>query len=338
MFAEVARETGGPARSPRGGGPLLIPRGAPGGMRAEYLRASSFANRVKDLKHIHTWQKRYLAIALAQPGNRQLLNLLAGEVYNTFDPELDKKEKAASGRRVDEVIERALDRQGISDAADRGTAIHSWFDPRNDSPVPDELKPWVDGYRRCLADNGIRILESERFLANDEVMAAGSADMFLHWPARYGDDVVVGDGKTGKLDAGFAVQMAIYANADFYDTDTDQRTWIVDHFEGEYGLGYRRDVGVIFDVKEHATTIHEVDLLAGWDITKAIADINEQLTLDLFEEIPQAAAPDPWETHSTPQWGSDEVLRTTPNPQYTDTTTPAPAAPAPAADDPWGDF
>ncbi len=271
FFGAMAREQGGPGRDPQYKRPMLIP--AAGGPRKDYRRASSFADIVDSKIGIHKWEMRGLARAMAQADDMRLL--AAGETYSTGFDMVDIGENRASGARLDSIIQRAMDRIGWSQRADFGTAIHSFFDPDNPNPVPEELKPYVDGFFERLANDGIEILECETFVANDDVMSAGTFDNLVYHPEF---DIVVGDGKTGKRSRGFAAQLAIYNHADRYDTDTDDRS--------EIHESLNTDVALIFDVKADGTNVYAVDTKKSWEITQALYLIHEQFNMSLMTEVP----------------------------------------------------
>lgn len=287
-FFDAAVATGEPARDYKGR-PMLVPRGAPAGARSPYARASSFANRVRDTEFMTRWKMRYLAIALSVPGNDDLRDLLASEPYNTHT-DIDEATKRASGRRVDEAIERALDRQGILRKADRGTAIHSLTEPGNTNVIPEHFRDAVSGYDRALEAAGIVELRTEAFIACDEVMAAGTADGLYYHPSH---GIVIGDKKTGSMGPEFAVQLAIYSHGEFYDGQNDTRQAIDEWARGDHDETYNPDVGLIFSVQNKGTTIYEIDLAKGWEIAKAIHMIGESLTNSIYSLAHAAPKPDP---------------------------------------------
>lgn len=258
--------------------PMLVPKGMPAGARAPYTRASSFADRVKDQRHIHRWEMRYLARGM---GMRQdLQDLAAGEIYTSSKLAEDKAKNRQSGKNLDDIIKRALDHVGVHFLADRGTAIHSFCEDRDRLfEVPAHLRSSVEGYWKRIDEEGIKILGVEMFVANDKVMAAGTFDSLV-WHPLYG--IVVADIKTGDIDPGYAVQTAIYANGELYDTDTDERHPLELLTGGEE---VNREIGLIFEVKPEGTRIHTIDLVKGWELTKAIKLVADDLRMDLFTEV-----------------------------------------------------
>lgn len=260
--------------------PMLVPAGMPKGATAPYSRASSCADRVKDKRHIHIWEQRYLARSMSQPGQQDLRDLAAGEVYTSSKLAEDVGKNRQSGKNLDSIIKRALDRVGIHFLADRGTAIHSFCEDRDRLyEVPDHLKPYVQGYWSALDRHGIKLRGVEIFIANDHVMAAGTFDSIV-WHPVYG--WCIADIKTGDIDPGYAVQTAIYANGELYDTDTDERHPLEMLTDGEE---INRKVGLIFDVKPEGTKVLTIDLVKGWELTLAIKTVSDDLNMGLFGEV-----------------------------------------------------
>lgn len=286
FFNGVTTNDTGDVMRDRYGRPLLVPKGQPKSVRAAYTRASSMADRVKDMQHINKWEKRYLARAMSNPANRDLAELAHAEIYTTGFDKPDEDANRRSGRILDDIIKRALDRQGIHHRADRGTTVHKFAeDPDRIWDAPDEIKPYLESYWARLANDGIEVRYVEMFVANDEVMAAGTFDSICWHPA-YG--WITCDIKTGKIDASYVVQEAIYANGELYDFTTDEREPLESLTDGEE---MRRDVGLIFQVTPNKegvieTKILEVDLVRGWELAKAIKIVHDELKTDAFSEIP----------------------------------------------------
>lgn len=311
VFFQEAQATGGPARDwlKR---PMLVPRGAPAGHRVPYTRASSYSDFVGDKGHLHTWQMRYLAISLSKPDRADLRHLLAGEKYQTHLPEPTdpealkrwKEEKKASAYRVDSQIERALDRQGIHAKADRGTAVHSFCEPdANLADVPEDLFKDVHGYRRAVEKAGYKELETERFMANDRVLGAGTIDCFVECPD---GRIRPGDRKTGRLDPSFAVQLGIYSQGDFYDHTDDSRQTLHERF----GDAYTDDYAVIFDIKTAGTKIYKLDIELGRRMADAIHMLRENMVVDkVYELLHDFPKEDPVLTRIANAESRDDLLK-----------------------------
>lgn len=247
------------------GNALILPRGATSDRLVPYTPASGLASAIADESHIHRWEMRYLAKGMGQ--SPDLCALAAAEPYSTglSNPTVGRA-KSASGRALDSIIERALDRVGIHEKADYGTAVHAWTEPDNQEPIPiQRAVDDVQSFRDAIARNGIRIIATEVFTANDEVRAAGTFD-HLCWVPGYG--IVICDKKTGKMNPHeFGVQLSVYANGEVYDSETRARRTLEDLAGGPVN----RDVGIVFEIADGRTRLREVDLERGWRGAKAAA-------------------------------------------------------------------
>jgi hypothetical protein len=265
----------GPPRD-RWGRPLLIPAASVVGrdlatmrpdekdeLREPYTRASSLSDYLADFSHLWKWKMRYLARSLGQ--NSDLALLAASECYTTGFDMGDEKENRASGRRLDDIIERALDRGKISEKADYGTAIHAFTEPGNDGHTDNQRAiNDTDSFWTFVNESGCFILGTELFTANDALRVAGTFDHLMFVPG-YG--IVITDKKTSKDVHGedFRIQLATYANADLYDWETDQRITLEEFIKRQ---GWDPDLldrtkGLIFHIKDGKTEIWELDLAAG---------------------------------------------------------------------------
>lgn len=277
FFAKTVLD--GPPRD-RWGRPMLFPRGADvtdDANRVPYTRASSLADYIADFYHIQTWKMRYLARSLGQ--NRDLAALAGAECYTTGFDKGDEKENRASGKRLDDIIERALDRGGIAVKADYGTVVHALTEPNNDGNVEEygNIEADVASFWKCVNDLGITILGTEIFTANDELMVAGTFDHLMYVPG-YG--IVITDKKTSSEvhGADFRIQLATYAWADAYDWETDTRISLEEYIERQ---GWEPDLldrskGLIFWIKNGETKIYELDLTKGLEAATHAVWVRDQ--------------------------------------------------------------
>jgi hypothetical protein len=205
----------------RWGRPLITPVGMPPEVKLPYTRASSLADFISNMRSIHIWEKRYLARGL---GIREDLAALASaETYNTGFGETDDPENQASGRRLDDIARRAMDAVRLHEKADYGTAIHAFTEPGAPTTAPERMKSDVASFWAALDRHGIRLVETERFVVDDELRAAGTGDHLAEVPGI--DGLVVVDKKTGTLrPREFSVQLSVYAHGQFYDPRTCERT------------------------------------------------------------------------------------------------------------------
>ena len=256
----------GPPRD-RWGRPMLIPRVPPKPSEPEkrypYTRASSLADMISNFAHLHKWKMRYLARSLGQ--NSDLAMLAGAECYTTGFDKGNEKDNRESGKRLDDIINRALDRGKISEKADYGTVVHALTEPGNDGNVDDmRVRADVASFWALLEAKGIQIIGTEVFTANDELMVAGTFDHLCYVPG-YG--IVITDKKTSSEVHGntFRIQLATYANADVLDWETDTRMTLEEFIEskGWDPALLNRDKGLIFWIKDGKTELFEVDLKAG---------------------------------------------------------------------------
>ena len=262
FFAEILD---GPPRD-RWGRPMLYPRGSAD--RLAYTRASSLADYLADFSHIWKWKFRYLARSLGQ--NRDLAMLAGAECYTTGFDKGDDKDNRASGKRLDEIIERALERGKISEKADYGTVVHALTEPGNDGAVQyEDVEKDVASFWACVNELGIVILGTELFTANDDLMVAGTFDHLMYVPG-YG--IVITDKKTSSEvhGADFRIQLSSYANADLYDWESDERITLEEFIRRR---GWDPDLldrtkGLIFWIKNGETKVYELDLAAGYEAAR----------------------------------------------------------------------
>lgn len=280
FFAE-ATGRGGVHRDGAGNA-LLVPRGMPldldVDMRPAYTAASALADFISDMEHVNRWRMRYLARAM---GMYEDLAALAGlEVYTTGFGKGDSRENTRSGRALDSIITRALDRVGILEKADYGTAVHKATEPGDQGYVPERMRADVDAFYECVRVNGIRIVATEVFTANDAVMSAGTFD-HLVWVPGYG--FCIADKKTGKMDPWhFGVQLSVYGNGDVYDRETNERL----SFLQAFGTPLNRDVGVIFAIGDGQCRLRKVNLEVGWKGAQTAAAARDyNATPDLLTDL-----------------------------------------------------
>lgn len=258
------------------GRPLLIPRGKPvlPENRVAYTRASGLGDMLEEFGFLWKWKMRGLARGLAE--RQDLVRLAAAETYTCGFTD-DIKENRASGRRVDEIIERALDHAGIAEKADYGTAIHMRTEPTNDGIDIDDMQELdVSSCWDLWARLGVVHLGTEIFTANDELRSAGTFD-HLSWVPGYG--IVVTDKKTSsKAKASYDIQLAGYAHSDIYDVDTDQRMTLEEYVasKGWDPALINRDAGIIWWVKGGKTQARILDLKAGYEWAKIAARIRDE--------------------------------------------------------------
>lgn len=262
-FFDEAQAAGVP-RDHRGR-PLLVPKGLEGkGIRVPYTRASNLASYIDATEAIHRWEMRYLARGLGM--RPDLADLAAVETYSTgITDAVHGREKQQSGRRLDDIIERALDTVRIHEKADRGTAVHAATEPHNSGYVPKRLEPAVQSFWDKIKTEAIEIVDTELFTANDATQSAGTFDHTCRFPGHpLLTGLVVCDKKTGRYSPHeWAIQIATYAYGELYDVaDDTRRPW-----PGKVNLQY----AAVFHINETDTIIRIIDIEKGWEAAQVAA-------------------------------------------------------------------
>lgn len=186
----------------------------PDGEETSYTRATTLAATMAEQYGLSIWKQRQVVWGLSRrPDLMTMAQTISG-------PE-DKK---ALGAIVDEAHVAA----GTQAKANRGTAIHSACHAAERGAydqVPEELRSHVSGYFAELKRQRLQVIPEyvERTVVVRGYQVAGTFDNLLRCPD---GKIRVGDKKTGRMDYSdveFAIQMALYANADaIFNYDTGQ--------------------------------------------------------------------------------------------------------------------
>jgi hypothetical protein len=213
-FVSVARQAVyGDAEVPesvprdRWGRPLILQLD---GSLEPYTRISTAAGWLEDGHGLGIWKTRHVALAIAR--DEAVAGVVAAMEYGDAG--------------LDELIDRALDRSGGSDAALHGTAIHAWTEHRCDCPargaMPKRHADDVLSYDDAMAAAGLTLVESEVFVVDDRRKVAGTLDGI--WRDSDGNHYV-GDKKTGKeRPLRLAAQLGMYSDGERYDPATGERS------------------------------------------------------------------------------------------------------------------
>ena len=245
------------------GRPMLIPRGEiiHDDNRVAYTRASSLGDILEEFSYLWKWKMRGLASGLSK--RLDLIRLASSEPYTCGFAENERANRE-SGKRLDLIIERALEEAGIAEKADYGTAIHARTEPGNDEIDVDEKQAAdVASCWDLWAELGVVHIGTEIFTANDNLRSAGTFDHLSYVPG-YG--IVVTDKKTSsKAKATYDIQLASYADSDVYDPYTDERQTLEEYVAaaGWDPSLINRKVGLIWWVKNGKTQARFLDLEAG---------------------------------------------------------------------------
>lgn len=207
-----------------------------------YARVSGVAKILDDSSGLVDWAACAAAVGVVRdPGLMAGVSALASQHADPWNvPEAKKPLK--------ELVFRARQRGGGSQASDIGTAYHTYSEmvDAGNRPefMPDPFPALIAEYERCKKAHGLEVVETELFVVNDELELAGSLDALVRLPdglsvtfpatayseARtvdLGGRVVVADKKSGKHDAGYplsvTVQTAVYSHSVRYDQGSGVR-------------------------------------------------------------------------------------------------------------------
>lgn len=204
----------------RYGRPMLVPIG--GGPRQWYTSVTTLSDALGDTRGLDIWDRRMIARGMGLDEN--LAALAACEPYHTGLGESDKGAMRESGRRLDEIIDRARDVAKAHQKRDWGTAFHGFTEPENRPyvQVPERMRPAVESFWDQIDRRGIEIVATEIFVVNEEFRCGGTFDHLVRVPGIEG--LVVMDKKSGIYHPEKCrIQLALYAGGQVYDKETDER-------------------------------------------------------------------------------------------------------------------
>lgn len=265
-------------RRDRWGRYLVLP---PGGTKpVGYTRATTIAKLLDDQGGLMNWRSRMVTLGLVQ---RADLYAMA----STIDPD-DKK-------ALDQLCERAAEAGGATVRRDLGTAFHAilekfWTQP--DFEVPSAYKNDVHSVVDALANAGLTVVDgmNEQIVIHDRLQIAGTFDLIVEDATgnKYIADIKTGSSVTfGAL--AFAIQLAIYANADAIykqgradDGSDDQRLPMPN---------VDQTVGVIIHIQPGSgfCEIHQLDLTIGrdaLDLAMAVRDARKLKPIIPWAKVP----------------------------------------------------
>lgn len=192
-------------------GKYSLPSPVPGNgkIKDTFTRVTTGAHALDETSGLDKWKMRNVVLGIHQKP----------ELLDSIDLFAEPREVT---RTLNDVANKASDAAGASEAAERGTAIHAWTeaverDGMDVADVPTEFKPFVTSYLDALERAGIESVPGliERIVWHKGTGWVGTFDRVY----RLADGTqVIGDVKTSKTlqygHLGFAMQLAVYADAD----------------------------------------------------------------------------------------------------------------------------
>lgn len=226
---------------------LIVPQA--GGKAVAHTRATTVAQTLDDRYNLELWKMRQVALGLAARPD-----LIAQAAAHTTE---DKKV-------LDDVCKQAMDAAAAQSGANLGTALHRIIERHNRGQLdecPEMFVERLDTFTAALAAAGVVVRRDlvERVAVLGRHTIAGTFDIGVEVGGRH----YVADLKTGSgVDfgaRGFAVQLAIYANAEtLYDYNTET------HSDAP-GFDTERAVIIHLPAAGGPCTLHWIDIAAGAD-------------------------------------------------------------------------
>lgn len=242
-----------------------------------YTRCTSFVGVLDDRSNLEKWKLRIVLTGLGV--DHDLLMAL-----DAADPD-DREE-------LDAIAEEAFMIGEGHAKAQKGTNLHylSEFVDKNE-PLPEQLynedaEKWepvtlqdradMAAWKRTLDELGVMILDSERFVVNDEYQIGGTYDRLVDFTESDPCELCkiprpkILDLKTGRVDYGagkIAQQLAVYAHSDDYDPETGTRT----------KQDVCQHVGIVIHLPQGTgeATVLLADLVQGWEAVGLSAKVRE---------------------------------------------------------------
>lgn len=269
----------------RRGQPLIIP--PDGGEPIPYARPSKIAKVLDNTYHLDLWKLRMVVYGLVK--SPELMDLAASLADKHDYPVDDAKAE------LNDIAKRAQDAAKAQAPADTGTALHTFTEVldlgRQLTYLPPIWEGHVQSYVEARKAAGVKVLEKELFVVNDELRCAGTLDTLAEHAGR----VVIDDLKTGKSDAYYpmapATQVSIYANAQRYDPTTGERSPIHPDLDRSIGLLTHMPS----KTRPGTCSVYELNLNAGYQAARlavAAKTLQAYKTDDWVRLIATHTAPD----------------------------------------------
>lgn len=241
----------------RWGRPLIVP--VDGGKPVAYARFSVHGQCLEDRFGLEKWKLRTAGIGLAKRAD------LFAQVAAC---------PADDNKRLDDLLQAALEAGGSTIGAGLGTALHE-FTQRWDQKqlvIADIPEPWnedVLAYQTAIDAHHLEVVPEliEVNLVHDELKLAGTSDRFYR---RSDGRLICADLKTGKSigpnPLAYIVQLAAYATSVRYDIETGARQPIGD---------VDTTLGLLVHLPSGKATcdIYEVDLRMGLEAAHVASNV-----------------------------------------------------------------
>lgn len=196
------------------GRPMIVPKG--GGRPVPHTRVTTYIDCIEDKSNLTSWKLRTALVGLADKPS--LLDAVRG-----LDPD-DPKDK----RKLDGLVERALELGGANRASKKGTSIHELtelVDQRKDLPENISEADLGDIVAYMVETSCLTMTAIEQFVVVSELAVAGTFDRTAldnekQCEAEGCPGLHIVDLKTGTMDYGkikMPSQLATYSRGQRYD-------------------------------------------------------------------------------------------------------------------------
>lgn len=231
------------------------------GEERSWVRATTWANTVADLHALHGWEKRMVALGLAQRPDLLLRVAAVAEPDST------------TGKgQLDRLVDQAREHAKAGARANLGRALHAFTESCDlGRPLPEIPPPYdrdVAAYRKAMAAVEVSRNYVERICVVRDLGVAGTMDRLVRF--KHGRDgrrlPMIGDLKTGS-DLKYSwneivIQLALYAHADtIYDPATREHHPMLE-------VNREQALVVHLPAGEGRCTLYLVDIAAGWEMAQ----------------------------------------------------------------------
>jgi hypothetical protein len=253
------------------GQPLQYSEGRTAPVNAEpYTRISTLSGALDDKQVLIDWSAARAMIGMVKNDS------IAAQVAHLSSAFPDPWAVAEGKKPLKELVRRAQDIGGSSDAAGMGTAMHGLceeFDSgRTPGFVPGQLRPWIEARQAALAAAGLKPFLIEPFVVNDDLKVAGNPDRYLLHEET--GQVFAADDKGGSHEPDYplkvTIQVAVASRATRYDQATGKRAQI--ECNQKWGILIHtptRDSGPAH------SDLYWLDLERGWALAELATRVRE---------------------------------------------------------------
>jgi hypothetical protein len=250
-----------------GRGRYRIPDPVTGEART-WVRATTWAKTVSDVFALHGWEKRMVALGLAQ---RQDLLLRVAAVA---DPD-----STPGKNQLDRLVEQAREHAKADARANLGTALHAFTEAIDlGRPLPQIPPPFdrdIAAYRAAMAAVEVSRNYVEKVCVVRELGVAGTMDRvvrFKHGPKGSPLPLIADLKSAADLKYSWteiAIQLALYAHADtIYDPVAGCHHRMIE-------VNQEQALVVHLPAGEGRCTLYLVDIAAGWEMAQVCGVVRE---------------------------------------------------------------